>query len=135
MNKKRNREEQNEDKEDKNKRQKNEEQKEVQKIIVYYEEYRERKITELFETSEFSPFIHLAPPSSDLTIFERKKSAVNYFKENKYIIEDILEYDDTNKYIQKDYLAFAVKELNKTNTLENINIIKEKIQKSGIILD
>ena len=51
MNKKRNREEQNEDKEDKNKRQKNEEQKEVQKIIVYYEEYRERKITELFETS------------------------------------------------------------------------------------
>ena len=32
-------------------------------------------------------------------------------------------------------MAFAVKELNKTNTLENINIIKEKIQKSGIILD
>ena len=135
LNNKRNREKQNEDNEDKNKRPKNEEQKEVQKVIISNEGYRDRKITKLFEISEFSPFIHLDPPSSDLSIFDMKKLAVSYFKENKYNIEDILEYDDTNKDIQKDYLAFAVKQLNKKNTLENINIIKEKIQKSGIILD
>ena len=135
LNNKRNREKEKEDNEDKNKRPKNEEQKEVQKVIISNEGYRDRKITKLFEISEFSPFIPLDPPSSDLSIFDMKKSAVSYFKENKYNIEDILEYDDTNKDIQKDYLAFAVKQLNKKNTLENINIIKEKIQKSGIILD
>ena len=135
LNIKRNREKQDKDNEDKNKRPKKEEQKEVQKVLTSYEGYRKRKITELSEISKFSTFIPLAPPSPDLTLFEMKESAVNYFKENKYNIEDILEYDDTNKDIQKHYLAFAVKELNKKNTLENINIIKEKIQKSGIILE
>ena len=138
LNNKRRREKQNEDNEDKNKRPKKEEQKEVEKIITSYEGYRDKKITKLSsksEISEFLPFIPLAPPSSDLTLFKMKEHAVNYFNENKYNIEDILEYDDTNKDIQKDYLVFAIKELNKTNKLENINIIKEKIQKSGIILE
>ena len=135
LNNKRNREKENEDNGYKNKKQKNEEQKELQKIKTSFEEYQKRKITEFSQISEFSPFIHLDPPSSDLTMFQMKELANIYLKENKYIIEDILQYDDTNKDIQKDYLVFAVNELNKTNKSESINIIKEKIQKSGIILD
>ena len=135
LNNKRNREKENEGKEYKNKKQKNEEQKELQKIKTSFEEYQKRKITEFSQISEFSPFIHLDSPSSDLTMFQMKELANIYLKENKYIIEDILQYDDTNKDIQKDYLVFAVNELNKTNKSESINIIKEKIQKSGIILD
>ena len=135
LNKKRSREEQKECHEDKNKKPKNEEQKEMKKITTSYEGYQKCKITKLSEISEFSSFISLSPPSSDITLFETKKLADLYFNENKYNIEDILEYDDTNEDIQKEYLTLAVKELNKENKIENINIIKEKIQKSGIILE
>ena len=135
LNKKRSREEQKECHEDKNKKPKNEEQKEMKKITTSYEGYQKCKITKLSEISEFSSFISLSPPSSDIRLFETKKLADLYFKENKYNIEDILEYDDTNEDIQKEYLTLAVKELNKENKIENINIIKEKIQKSGIILE
>ena len=135
LNKKRSREEQKECHEDKNKKPKNEEQKEMKKISTSYEGYQKCKITKLSEISEFSSFISLSPPSSDITLFETKKLADLYFNENKYNIEDILEYDDTNEDIQKEYLTLAVKELNKENKIENINIIKEKIQKSGIILE
>ena len=135
LNKKRSREKQSQCDEDKNKKSKNEEQKEKKKITTSYEGYQKLKISKLSEISEFSSFISLSPPSSDITLFEKKKLAEIYFKENKYNVEDILEYDDTNKDIQKEYLTLAVKELNKENKIENINIIKEKIQKSGIILD
>ena len=135
LNKKRSREEQKKCHEEKNKKPKNEEQKEMKKITTSYEGYQKCKITKLSEISEFSSFISLSPPSSDITLFETKKLADLYFNENKYNIEDILEYDDTNEDIQKEYLTLAVKELNKENKIENINIIKEKIQKSGIILE
>ena len=135
LNNKRNREKEKEGDENRNKKPKNEEQKEVQKIPTSHEGYQKRKITEFSEISKFSPFIHLDPPSSDLTMFQTKELASTYLKENKYIIEDILDYDDTNKDIQKDYLAFAIKELNKANEFITKDIIKEKIQKSGIILD
>ena len=43
-----------------------------------------------------------------------------YLKENKYIIEDILAYDDTNKDIQKNYLNLAIKALNSNHKIDNI---------------
>ena len=135
LTKKTNREGQKKDNEQKKKKSKNEEQKDEQKFMTSFEEYQKIKIIDISEISEFNTFIPLDPPSPDLTLFEMKKLAENYFKENKYNIEDILEYDDTNKDIQKEYLTLAVKELNKKKKIENINIISEKIQKSGIILD
>ena len=135
LTKKTNRKGQKEDNEEKKKKSKNEEQKDEQKFMTSFEGYQKIKIIDISEISEFNTLISLDPPSPDLTLFEMKKLAENYFKENKYNIEDILEYDDTNKDIQKEYLTLAVKELNKKNKIENINIISEKIQKSGIILD
>ena len=115
--------------------QQNKESEKNQKIITSYEGYQKNKILDLSEISEFSALISLEPPSPDLTLFEMKQLAEKYFKENKYNIEDILEYDDTNKDIQKKYLSLAVNELNKNDKIEKINIILEKIQKCGIILD
>ena len=56
-------------------------------------------------------------------------------KENKYNVEEILEYDDTNKDVQKKYLSLIIKELNKNNKIDKKNMILEKIQKCGIIPD
>ena len=100
--------------------QQNEESEKNQKIITSYEGYQKNKILDLSEISEFSALISLEPPSPDLTLFEMKQLAEKYFEENKYNIEDILEYDDTNKDIQKKYLSLAVNELNKNDKIEKI---------------
>ena len=99
------------------------------------EGYKDKRILDLINISEFNSLIPLDPPSSDISLFEMKKLAKNYLKENKYIIEDILAYDDTNKDLQKKYLNLAIKALNGNPKIETKNIIIEKIKKSGIILD
>ena len=109
--------------------------KEEEKNIIPFEEYRKNKILDLKSVDDFKTLFTLEPPSSDLSLFERKKLAEFYLKENKYNIEEILEYDDTNKDVQKKYLSLIIKELNKNNKIDKKNIILEKIQKCGIILD
>ena len=86
--------------------------KKTKKMVIHNEGYKDKKILDLSNIPEFNSLDKLEPPFSDLSLFETKKYAEKYFKEGKYNIEDILEYDDTNK-----------------------NIILEKIQKCGIILD
>ena len=105
--------------------------------IISYEGYKKSKIIELNDISEFNleSQIELEPPEPDLTLFQTKDLAQKYFLENKYNIESILQYDDTNKQIQEKYLSIAVNKLNSNNKKEMLNIIQEKIEKCGIILD
>ena len=109
--------------------------KEAEKNIISVEGYRKNKILDLMSVPEFNTSETLQPPSSDLSLFETKKLAELYLKENKYNIEEILEYDDTNKDVQKKYLSLIIKELNINDKIDKKNIILEKIQKCGIILD
>ena len=109
--------------------------KKEEKNMTSLEGYKDKRILDLINISEFNSLIPLNPPSSNISLFEMKKLAENYLKENKYVVEDILEYDDTNKDIQKNYLNLAIKALNENTKLETKNIIIEKIKKSGIILD
>ena len=53
---------------------------------------------------EFNISVTLEPPSSDLSLFEIKKLAELYLKENKYNVEEILQYDDTNKDVKKIFI-------------------------------
>ena len=122
--------------EDPNKKPKlQEEPKKEEKNVTSLEGYKDKRILDLINISEFNSLIPLEPPSSDISLFEMKKLAEIYLKENKYVIEDILAYDDTNKDIQKNYLNLAIKALNENPKIETKNIIIEKIKKSGIILD
>ena len=98
--------------------------------IIRAEKYSNQKIL----NSLNKKYIPLQPPPSSMDLFERKEKAKFYFEENKYNVEDVLLYDNTNKDIQKCYLINAVKELNNENKKLNQDIIKEKIQKCGIIL-
>ena len=98
-----------------------------------HEGYGKKNIINLISPDQTNFSILPEPPSS-MSLFERKEKAQEYFEENKYNIEDLLNYDNTNKNIQKHYLKYAVTQLNKVNDLEMKNIIKEKIQKCGIIL-
>ena len=98
------------------------------------EGYKDKRILDLINISEFNSLIPLDPPSSDISLFEMKKLAKNYLKENKYIIEDILAYDDTNKDLQKKYLNLAIKALNGNPKIETKNIIIEKIKKVELYL-
>ena len=98
--------------------------------IIRAEKYSNQKIL----NSLNKKFIPLQPPPSSMDLFERKEKAKFYFEENKYNVEDVLLYDNTNKDIQKCYLINSVKELNNENKKLNQDIIKEKIQKCGIIL-
>lgn len=109
--------------------------KKEEKNIISVEGYRKNKILDLMSVPEFNTSETLQPPSSDLSLFETKKLAELYLKENKYNIEEILEYDDTNKDVQKKYLSLIIKELNINDKIDKKNIILEKIQKCGIILD
>ena len=109
--------------------------KKTKKMVIHNEGYKDKKILDLSNIPEFNSLDKLEPPFSDLSLFETKKYAEKYFKEGKYNIEDILEYDDTNKNIMKKYLELAIQELNCNKNLEKKNIILEKIQKCGIILD
>ena len=109
--------------------------KEAEKNIISVEGYRKNKILDLMNVPEFNTSVTLEPPSSDLSLFEIKKLAELYLKENKYNVEEILQYDDTNKDVQKKYLSLIIKELNKNNKIDKKNMILEKIQKCGIILD
>ena len=109
--------------------------KKEEKNMTSLEGYKDKRILDLINISEFNSLIPLNPPSSNISLFEMKKLAEIYLKENKYVVEDILEYDDTNKDIQKNYLNLAIKALNENTKLETKNIIIEKIKKSGIILD
>ena len=109
--------------------------KKTKKMVIPNEGYKDKKIIDLSNIPEFNSLDKLEPPFSDLSLFETKKYAEKYFKEGKYNIEDILEYDDTNKNIMKKYLELAIQELNCNKNLEKKNIILEKIQKCGIILD
>ena len=109
--------------------------KEEEKNIISVEGYRKNKILDLMNVPEFNTLVTLEPPSSDLSLFEIKKLAELYLKENKYNVEEILQYDDTNKDVQKKYLSLIIKELNKNNKIDKKNMILEKIQKCGIILD
>ena len=68
--------------------------KEAEKNIISVEGYRKNKILDLMSVPEFNTSETLQPPSSDLSLFEIKKLAELYLKENKYNIEEILEYDD-----------------------------------------
>ena len=98
--------------------------------IIRAEKYSNQKIL----NSLNKKYIPLQPPPSSMDLFERKEKAKFYFEENKYNVEDVLLYDNTNKDIQKCYLINSVKELNNENKKLNQDIIKEKIQKCGIIL-
>ena len=98
--------------------------------IIRAEKYSNQKILKSLNKK----YIPLQSPPSSMDLFERKEKAKFYFEENKYNVEDILIYDNTNKDIQKCYLINAVKELNNEKEKINQDIIKEKIQKCGIIL-
>ena len=98
--------------------------------IIRAEKYSNQKILKSLNKK----YIPLQPPPSSMDLFERKEKAKFYFEENKYNVEDVLLYDNTNKDIQKCYLINSVKELNNENKKLNQDIIKEKIQKCGIIL-
>jgi len=98
--------------------------------IIRAEKYSNQKILKSLNEK----YIPLQPPPSSMDLFERKEKAKFFFEENKYNVEDILKYDNTNKDIQKCYLINAVKELNNEKNKINQDIIKEKIVKCGIIL-
>ena len=71
-------------------------------LIIFHEEYKNTKILNLFKIEEFNSLVHISPPSSSNTLFERKKIAYAFYKQKKYFIEDILEYDDTKKKYKKN---------------------------------
>jgi len=98
-----------------------------------HEIYGKKTIINLLSNDQ-SKFPILPEPLSSMSLFERKEKAKEYFEENKYNLEDLLNYDNTNKNIQKQYLKYTVNLLNKVKDFEMKNIIKEKIKKCGIIL-
>ena len=95
-----------------------------------YEIYKDKTIIINSDKS----LIHLDPPTVSMNLFERKEIAQKLFLEEGYSIEDLLKYDNTNKEIQKKYLNLAVNEFIKKDSKIRKEIVKEKIQKSGIIL-
>lgn len=125
----------NSNKQSENQEEKNNENEEQKNSVTSFEGFQKYKVLESADVSEFNLLINLEPPSPDLSLFQTKKLAEEYFHENKYNIEDLLEYDNTNPNIQKKYLSMVINKLNK-DPAENIKIILiEKIKKSGIILE
>ena len=61
-----------------------------------------------------------------MSLLKKKILAQQYFEEQKYNIEEILKYDNTNKSIQKEYLNIAVNKLENETKKYKKDIIKEK---------
>lgn len=99
---------------------------------IQKEKYKDIRIIEFPEKTNENK---LEEPPSSMSLFERKKKADFFIQEKNYDIENLLKYDNTNKNIQKKYLNIATTYLNNEMGKRRINIIKEKINKSGIILD
>lgn len=100
----------------------------IKKIV--YEKYKDENILEFDKNS-----IHLSEPPSSMSLLKKKILAQQYFEEQKYNIEEILKYDNTNKSIQKEYLNIAVNKLENETKKYKKDIIKEKIEKCGIIVN
>jgi len=97
---------------------------------ISYEKYKDENIVEFDKNS-----IHLSEPLSSMSLLKKKILAQQYFEEQKYNIEEILKYDNTNKLIQKKYLNIALNKLENETKKVKKDIIKEKIEKCGIIVD
>ena len=95
-----------------------------------YEKYKDENIVEFDKNC-----IRLSEPSSSMPLLKKKILAKQYFDEQKYNIEEILKYDNTNKLIQKEYLHIAVNKLENETKKNKKEIIKEKIEKCGIIVN
>ena len=119
----------------KEKKQKENKKEEKENNTISFEGYSKNKILDMADISEFNPLLDPPQINPDLTLFEIKKLAEEYFKQNRYNIEGLLEYDNTNKNILKKYLSCAINKLNIKYDLSIKNIIIEKIQKCGIILE
>ena len=101
-----------------------------EEIPVSQEGYKNKAITDNFKDIPS----YLDEPN-DLSLFDKKEETENNLETNKYNIENLLLMDQTNKKLQKKYLAIAIELLNFEKDPNKIEILKEKIKKSGIILD
>lgn len=104
-------------------------------IFTYsIENYKKQKIfTDKFDLCA-CPF----EDKEDLSLFERKVKAKELLEKRKkenIEIEEILEYDNTNKVIQLEYLILIVEKLLKEKEENKISVLMEKINKAGIICD
>ena len=63
-----------------------EEPKKEEKNITSLEGYKDKRILDLINISEFNSLIPLNPPSSNISLFEMKKLAEIYLNENKYVV-------------------------------------------------
>lgn len=101
-----------------------------EEIPISQEGYKNKAITDNFK--DIPPYLE---ELNDLSLFEKKEEVENNLETNKYSIENLLLMDQTNKKLQKKYISIAIQLLNSEKDLEKIVILKEKIKKSGIILD
>lgn len=75
---------------------------------------------------------------NDYTLFEKKKLAQDYIKNNYNIqntIEELLNLDDTNTYLQMICAKKSSENINKEKDSEKREMYIEKLQKSQIIID
>ena len=134
QNKERSREESLE-KEKKEKEKKEADKNKEESLFTYsIENYKKQKIfTDNFDICS-SPF----EDKQDLSLFEKKIKAKELFEKRKkenIQIEEILEYDNTNKIIQLEYLTLIANRLLKEDDEKKILILIEKINKASIICD
>ena len=101
-----------------------------EEIPVLHELYKNKSITDNFK--DFPSYLEKL---NNLSLFDKKEEVENNLETDKYSIEELLLMDQTNKKVHKKYIAIAIELLNSEKNLEKIEILKEKIKKSGIILD
>ena len=91
------------------------------------------------KTISFSDLVFNSRSEEDLSLFEKKEKAKKLMNERETYksisIDEILSLDNTNKDAQKEYLRIAVNLLEKEYDFEKKEILFEKIQKAGIILN
>ena len=97
---------------------------------ISFEGYKNKAITD-----NFKDIPNYLEDQNDFSLFEKQEETANNLETNIYSIENLLLMDQTNKKLQEKYIKIAIELLNSEKDSEKIEILKEKIKKSGIILD